>query len=991
MKVENNHLTGEFLYTNLRGFNLKGQLTAFIKENTLFLQQLFLDSKNFYLIGQGTLERKEGKLSFLGQVKPIKKRNFLMEAVNFKGSATVELPRVYLTAYVEEPKIRVVEQEIVNLTGIIRGEGKLFKSLVARGDFTNGELELHAEYQIIPENLLTFSYRNLRITEKAFKLKEKVNAVFEGEGVLRFKEKKLKVSGVSRNILVGKDTFGEGSFEFNYILGKEGKLTAYLSNHGDIRLKINLGKGGIKGEVYGENYSFSFKELTGKITGKVNFEKTKDKMFAEFSGNLANLSYREVVLPQINFEGYFKNSQLVAALSGRGLKARLRGKPDDLNIELALKNFRLRHRSGELIVPSGAFILQAQGKHLKGKGNFTGLNISSQGVRLVSSGKIRFKKDEHLYLDLTGDLSVFYKDKVIDESLRYAFGVNKNLIDLKGASKRTRLRLNYRIDQKKGSFGGEYAAKKAFLSFWGKIKDRKLFAEGKVRLKVLGDYVNLRGNLEVEKDYARVKLQPYRYRGKLISYNFEGLQIVKKGAEISVLFRGLETEFMKRPLLTISEAKGQGTLKGIQLSPLKLKGIVEGSLNLGYREELFVYSKGRINLTLLSKNMASLIRSELDGRVDYEFWMRGKEFRLVATTKEIVRIRSAYFYEPFIGAINLEVEPNSLMFSMVNWFKSGYLNAYAIAKDYKNFNVIFQFERVPVKYYTKELKVALLADGKGKVGVKNFKKINFELNTAFDGSVRILKIPEAKGKKETKLPLELILNTEFKTKTGLSVKLPEGRLFTALSGKVYGRYPDVNYDILVQVKSGKVSYFGKDFIVKGGKLELRKKDEEEERYVDLELNTWEEPYKIFLKVKGELENPEVYYFSEPPLSRRDILLRLIGGGGNNAVLPVATALSQELEQVGAFKGTLERLFDVKIGIGVQTTPTGELGAAIDLRKRISRLFSIKYRLSTLKDKRATYWEVEARPPLDADVGFHFFLYSDETREYRLGYRKEFNF
>ncbi|WP_461829769.1 translocation/assembly module TamB domain-containing protein, partial [Aquifex sp.] len=986
-----NHITGSFLYTNLKSFSLKGQIDGSIEDNKILVKELFLDSKSFSIRAEGVLGKKKGNLKFYGQVKPIHKNNFRMEAVSFRGNTSLDLPHLYLTAYLEEPQIKVMEEEIKNLTGIIRGEGELFKSLVARGSFANEELELHVEYRIIPDNHLSFSYRNLRLTEKVFKLKEKVNVALDGEGELLFKERKLRVEGRSGSILVGNTSFSKGRFEFDYAFSGEGKLTAELSDPGSVKLNVVLQKKDIHGEAVVEDFPFSSKGISGRIFGKATFNKTKNSMYTEFSGSIKSLSYQSVEFPVLSFNGSFKNSQLSVNVVGNGVRAQVFGEPKDLNIALLFNKFRLNHPTGRLTLSSGAFKFHVQEKAIKGRGKFTDLRILYRGLEVITSGKLSLEKTEHLSLNLTGKLSAFYGDKVIDKSLKYAFGVKGNLVDLKGVSKRTKLRLNYRVDKRVGSFGGEYTTKKVFTSFWGRVKDQKLLAEGRVRLKLLGDYIRLSGSLKAEKEYAVLKLKPYAYKGKMMSYKFKGLQIVRDKYKLSVLFGGLETRFLRRPMLTISEAQGSGTLKRLEFSPIRLKGLVNGELRLGFMEEIFVHSKGTVDLTLLSKNMASLIKSEIDGKVDYEFWMRGKDFRLVATTEEAAKIRSAYFYEPFIGAINLEVEPNSLMFGMVNWFKNGYLNAYAITKDYKNFDINFMFEKAPVKYYTEELKVALLADGKGKVGIRNFKKINLELSTAFDGTVRVLKIPEAKEKKETKLPVELTMDAEFKTKTGLNVKLPEGRLLTALNGRVYGRYPEINYDILVQVKSGKVSYFGKDFIVKGGKLELHKREEEEERYVDLELNTWEEPYKIFLKVKGELDNPEVYYFSEPPLSRREILLKLIGGGGNNAVLPVATALSTELEQVGAFKGTLERLFDVKIGIGIQTSPTGELGAVIDLKKRISRLFGIKYRLSTLKDKRATYWELEARPPVDVDVGFHFFLYSDETREYRLRYRREFNF
>ena len=984
------NLSGKFFYTNFRGFSLAGNVKAYVGKEKINLRNLFLDSDRFSLEVWGELGKKEGDLNFTGIVKPIKKPNFLMETIAYRGKAQISLPYVNLAAEIKEPLIRIGEEEIRDVKGDLKGEGKLFSYLFAEANIYDGELRLKAKYRILPENYLTFSYENLKLTEKVFKLKENVRAVFSGEGEILFKERRLNVKGNAESVSIAGNNFDKGSFVFTLLFGQGGKLEAQLSEPGLISLSLNFSKEEVHGVVKVENIEL-IKEFEGRIKGDITFKRSRKSTEVSFLGNLNKPSYKGFSFPDINFSGFLKKEEVVLSISGKGIRADFSGKLKNLKGNIRLRNFTAAYKESPLSVKEGLINLLLKDGTFKAKGRFKELVLKYGNLKLSTSGGLEASKERVLELKLKGVLSAHYLNKPIDKSLKYAFDVKGNKLEFRGLSKRTKLRLNYSLRDKKGSFGGSYSTEEVSSSFWGRIEGDNFFGEGKLKVKVLEDYVKLRGEFSGGRESVKLSLKPYIYRGKLLSYTFGGLHLVKDKEQLSITFGGLRIAFLGRKILTLSKSEGKGELKNFIFTPIEIDGVVNGRINVKYDGEPYISSKGKVNLTLLSKNMASLIRSEFEGVMDYEFNLRGKNFKLIASMEEIVKVRSAYAYEPFIAAINLEVVPNSLMFSMVNWFKNGYLTAYALTEDYKNFDVVFKFSKAPLKYFTDELKVALDADGEGKVELREFKKVRVLAQTSFEGTVRVLKIPQASSQETKKLPISLEMDLSFKTKTGLTVKVPEGRLFAGLKGRVYGAYPEFSYDIGVHILSGKLSYFGKDFIVKRGDIELHRKEEVEERYINLELNTWVDPYKIFIKVSGDINDPDVYYFSEPPMSKREVLLTLIGGRGNKAILPVATALTEELRGVEEIKGRLERLFDVKIDVGLQTTPTGDLGAVVRLRKRISRLFKMSYQVSSLKDRRASFFEAEVKPPTDPDLGFQFFMYSDDTREYRLKYRREFNF
>ncbi|RUM28884.1 MAG: hypothetical protein DSY32_03805, partial [Aquifex sp.] len=253
------------------------------------------------------------------------------------------------------------------------------------------------------------------------------------------------------------------------------------------------------------------------------------------------------------------------------------------------------------------------------------------------------------------------------------------------------------------------------------------------------------------------------------------------------------------------------------------------------------------------------------------------------------------------------------------------------------------------------------------------------------------KVRKIKRKEKKAFPIEIVLDVKFRTKNGLVLKLPEGRVYTTLSGKVYGKLPDIYYTIDVVIKSGRLKYFGREFFVKRSTVELVKEKSRKLTEFVFHLNTVSDGYKIFLLIHGTPENPKIYYFSEPPLSRERILFRLISGGVSEGILPVGGVLARELKTLGYVKGTLERLFDVNVEIGIKTSSTGEVGALVKLKKKLGSYLSLHYQTASTRDKKDTFWGVEVKSPGSLELGFRFNVYSDNTREYKLRYVKEFDF
>ncbi|NPA32824.1 MAG: hypothetical protein GXO04_04275, partial [Aquificae bacterium] len=369
---------------------------------------------------------------------------------------------------------------------------------------------------------------------------------------------------------------------------------------------------------------------------------------------------------------------------------------------------------------------------------------------------------------------------------------------------------------------------------------------------------------------------------------------------------------------------------------------------------------------------------------------RGKEFSFRAGNKKPVRVLSRYFYKPFGSAIWVELSRKGISFALTGWFEEGFLNAHAYSGNFKDFEIDFVYRKLPVRI-TDGVRARLLASGEGSVRLSELKRLLLVLRTEFDGFVKVKKLPKKEKKEEKKLPLEVKLDVEFLTPAGIVVKLPEGRVLASVRGKVKGKLPEPDYRIEVVLKSGVLNYFSKVFYVKRSKVLLLKEEERSLTEFSLRLNTVADDYKIFLNIEGTPDEPRVYYYSVPPLPREELLMKLISGGTQGGVLPIADLMLKEIQAVGQVKGMLERMLDVKIEIGLRTQATGEVGVVTRLKKQIGRFLALYYQVSTSKDKRDTYMGGEARAPVDMELGFRFYMYSDNTREYKLRYTKEFDF
>jgi translocation and assembly module TamB len=233
------------------------------------------------------------------------------------------------------------------------------------------------------------------------------------------------------------------------------------------------------------------------------------------------------------------------------------------------------------------------------------------------------------------------------------------------------------------------------------------------------------------------------------------------------------------------------------------------------------------------------------------------------------------------------------------------------------------------------------------------------------------------------------LDVSFESPEPIRVNLPEGYLYVKVRGWVGGKMSDPEYAVSVEFLSGELTYFGRRFFVRGGSASFLREKEVEDKRIDISLVNPSEDLSIFINLRGNLEDPQLIVWSEPPRSTQEILTKLVIGSTAEGIIPVTKALFKQLGYIGDVRSGLASLLGVEITLSTQTGTQGEIGINLNIRNRIAKAFSIEYQQSTLRDPRATYYGGS----VNLSKGFRFYgrVFSDKSSEIKLRFTRKFDF
>ncbi|HHJ63456.1 MAG TPA: hypothetical protein ENJ61_00965, partial [Aquifex aeolicus] len=709
-------------------------------------------------------------------------------------------------------------------------------------------------------------------------------------------------------------------------------------------------------------------------------------------GEFRNLHYRDVALGGGSYRIDLKGERIALDFEGEGFKGYLRGSlKDTLRGLVKLRNFRRRVRDLEASAEGRVEVLR--GKEATALAlDLRRLSVSGRGVELEGS----LRTDLRLAERPEGKVELLLEGGSVP-GLKLGKGF------LRG-------------DIREGVFRGSYRVEELTE---GRIRvdliKRSLSTEGFLRR---GEHVLLYSFRGTEEEgsaalRARVRLQDrvyplegvFSYRGKRYQLRIEPA-VWKLGAgELhlgEVLLRGdleggsLRAEpavvhLLGRRVVTLRQEEGWIDLKEKSARvDLRLEGAVRGKLSVGFtpRRGPFLLSEGTVDLADLSFFTATPLGGKAEGSLRYALSYEGNLLKASLKSQDRVVTFSRYLSLPMDLHLELKLLNRTLAAFLTLWREESGLSANLGSADLRSYYLYLISKELPLLYRSEDLLVLLKVSSEGWLEVRELSEASLKLDMLLSGDVEVFRTPGGGGGKGT-APPEVALDVRFDSLKPLRVRLPEGYVYVKVRGWVGGSSRNPDYSLVVDLLSGELSYFGRRFLVRRGTLRLLREGASEERFIDLSLVNPGRDLSIFISLRGDLRDPRLVVWSEPPTSTREILTKLVIGSTAEGIIPVAQTLFKQLGYIGAVRSGIAGLLGVEITFSTQTSPRGDVGLNLNVRKKISRALSVEYQQSTLRDPRATYYGGSLTLP--AGTSFYGRIFSDNTSEVKFRFIRKFDF
>ena len=970
-----------------------------VKREAVYVKEVLVESPLYEFRGMGIWRWGEGEFSAQGYIKEIDTKHLRIPRIQVSGGGTVDLEGVKIKAQGYSPKVLLKERkEFKDVKATASLEILFGVKNHIRGRIWNEEVEADYVYRLFPEREVVFDIRRARIDEKLLGLKQKLRGSVRGEVFISLKEERLELGLESETI----------SFENTHF--KEGYLSLNLNMGTNPRGKFRLGATGREGSVYSEgsfsknalqgvyelrDYPLPLKDMAGFLELSGSFEKEKDKPLAsEGRGSLKALKVKGIPLgsPQLTYS--MKGEELKVYLLSPSYEGEIRKVGEEVSAKFGLSKLRTYYEDLSVEIDSGKieFLLHKDDVHLSVFVN--GGRLSYGAVKLEGLQGVLYTNPEKEFGFLgvkIGRLRI--KDFTRERGYlfgKYEGGIVEGLYEIKGlvgGSYRARpdrlwLRTEGNLNLRRGDWG-------LSCRFWGKLEEDRGEGglTGQVSFKDKGVPVNL--SFKAFEDWLYLRVEPTSYREENWEAHVGSLELEGKWSRLKVSTGASYLKVFGKEVFRLGSGRGYLSLdrREFFLGDLKLKGALEGKLSVFYRDRLEVSSRGRVNLGALSLLVGSLIKSRLEGHLNYSAGYSQGQLYLELFSDRYFALRSNYLALPMLGSVNLSVNGSRpqgyiYIFSPVSKLLVG------IEPEGDKINVGIKGTGIPLRFASEGMRAIIYTDAKGKVEVKSLEDISAFLDTKVSGYVKLSKSDSfSGGNGEIKLPFKFLLS--ITPGSPIRVLLPEGFVNLKPGGVITNGSGELMYAVSLNLVSGEVNYFGRDFFIRRGWFLLEKKNKEK-KYINLSITNVEDNAFIYIDLIGELPVPKIYLRSDPPMDRREILTKLVLGGITEGVIPVASSLITEFTHFTELRRNISGLLGLDIRFITHTGSQGDMGLNVLVSKKLSNMLRLEYQQSTLKDPWATFYGASVSiEPLGVSLGTR--VYSDNTRGFRLRIRRKFNF
>ncbi len=973
---------------------------AVVKQEGVFINSVRVDSPIYDFSGRGVWRWGEGEFTSEGYIKKIETKHILIPRIDIRGEGNIDLTGIKIRATGEAGLIRLKGRRDFKDVKAIGNINITFgiKNHIA-GRLWSEETEVEYLYKVFPEGELRAFVKRFPVDSALLGIQRELEAELKGEVRLKLEEEKLNLEMEVLQASFEDNVLGKGYLNMNMksFLNPVGSFELELRDTSHIRVEGSFRKGFASGSYVAENFPLTAEAVSGRLMLSGSFEITEGKgVRSSGGGSVSALSIRGINLGRAEISYSLKGSSLNLNINSTGYAGYISKEDNSLKARFRLRNFSTRYEDILLSVDKGRLELLGDGKD-------THVSLFLDGGR-VSTGELEIKGVRGvLYLNPDkeeGFLGVHIDSFRAGDFFRergYLFGKYKDglvegLYSVKGL-----VEGSYKLNPKEAHFKtlGQLKFKEGEVAisavYRGELKEDELGGGLSGSLSFRNRSLPISLKFSVKENRLSAKLEPSSYRETNMNLKLGGVSLEGDWNRIEVSIGESSLKLLGREVLKVVRADGYilPQRKELYIDGIKLQGAVEGELSVRFIEGVRVTSRGRLNLGMLSLLFGSLLRTRAEGYINYVAgYNEGKPY-LELFSDRYFTLRSEYLALPMSGSVN---------FSLIEGKPHGYLYIFnplskllvSVEPHGKEIILNLKGKNVPLRYKSEGLYSVIYADSKGRVVLGPEGKREMFLDTKVSGRVRITKtelLNGKEGKGNVKLPFKLLLS--ITPRAPIRVVLPEGYINLRPGGVITAGPDSTMYAVSLNLVSGELNYFGRNFYIRKGWFLMEKKTEDK-KFVNLSIVSVEDGVSIYIDLVGELPIPKVYLRSDPPMDRKEILTRLVLGGITEGVIPVASSLITEFTYFTRFRRDISGLLGLDIRFLTHTGSQGDIGLNVLVSKRLSNIIRLEYQQSTLKDPRATFYGVSANlEPLGVSVGAR--TYSDNTKGFRLKIRRKFDF
>ncbi len=967
---------------------------AFLREESIELKEATVESKLFTFNLRATAREKEQKAFFRlkGTIRRIETRTFGVEPISVTGKGEVNYEGIRANLRGNTKMVNIARRKEYK---DIEADGELIfkfgESLLLKGKLYGAEVEGEYIVRLLPDRFIAFKARKFVVDSELLGTGKKLKLYVKGDVSLRPDTKRVEATVESKEIDLENVKFSRGELKLTYNYGdKKGRVDLKLIKPGIVNLTGRIERDRFAGELTVSDVPFRKESISASVSYKGALVYRKGLKLSG-GGFLRDIRLSTVSLNTLFFRAVLEKERINLNFYGKGIRGFVRGRlGGKLLSEIQLQGFSLKAMGGKLSIRNGHLKLAVNNSKLYGDVHLYAGNFSSGTLSFPLEGRAWLSKDKRTTA---------------------SFELRSSSVELWGGFRLKNVKLKGKLANNK--LEGEYSSQRVLKgAFRYDTTSKELNSQGKARLGLLEASYSFTGSPRRGRLLAKIrsdKLHHKRsmaievvYKGESIKaflsggiYRYGALELELGDARYSGTLREGRLEISKsllkvldRPVLELSQREASYRDGKLEME-MELRGAIKGNLKLSYgRNDYSFKSDGRIALDRLSFFTATPVKGKLKGFLDYELKIDKKGLEL--TVKNMGRVVA---YSRLLSTpMNLWLELRALgkdLSAYINLWKGNSgatVNVGSI--DLKNYYLYTTSTDLPVSYASKNLRASLRVNSRGWIDIKDLKKLKAKVELSFSGEVEVLSLEDSSGGDKSALK-DVELDIKFSSSKPLRIYMPEGYVHANVRGWIKDGEDGRNYHVVLELLSGELSYFGRNFFVREGSIRISKEKSKGERILNVLLVNSSPDISIFISISGDMDNPDVVVWSEPPMGTRELLTRLIVGSTAEGIIPVTKALLKELGYVGNIKDSLAKFLGLEISLLTRTGNRGELGVSVNIKKRIARAFTIEYQQSTLKDPRETYYGGSLNLPINTFI--YGRVFSDRSSEIKLRFIKKFDF